>query len=405
MALFSRRDGGQKKADPTAIWFCAGSAFPTGYYRLLDAPEVAACIDRITAVIAGATIATFENTPKGDMRVRDTLSRFIDQTPWKPMSTRSQWMSWIVATLIGEGDGNAFCLPHTAGNNLTGLEPMPDAMAVTDGGNSYRIVWRGESYAPDEVLHFRLFADLLEPWRGRGYRASAGQIAGSLIQANELKTNLTSPSYKPPLVVAVNSDTDLSDEDSREEFRRRYLEDADAGKPWILPADFVSISQIKPLTLSDLAIRDTMELDKRTVAGIFGVPPFLLGLGSFNEQEYNGFIRTTVLPICKGIEQELTNKLLINKRRYFKFNRRHLFSYDLQTLINMDLAMSDRGYLNGDEVREDAFREPAGLDDYKVLENYIPYDMSGQQSKLVSDSDTGGGSTEPAAHDKEEEKE
>ena len=64
-------------------------------------------------------------------------------------------------------------------------------------------------------------------------------------------------------------------------------------------------------------------------------------------------------------------------------NRRKLYDYDLKTLIEIDNSMADRGYLNGDEVREDADRDPVGLTEYKVLENYIPYDMSGNQKKLT----------------------
>jgi hypothetical protein len=30
---------------------------------------------------------------------------------------------------------------------------------------------------------------------------------------------------------------------------------------------------------------------------------------------------------------------------------------------------------------------PAGLKDYKVLENYIPYEDSGKQKKLIQDGD------------------
>ena len=83
------------------------------------------------------------------------------------------------------------------------------------------------------------------------------------------------------------------------------------------------------------------------------------------------------------MEQEDTLKLLADHPdMYVQFSRRHLFDYDLQKLIAIDCSMADRGYLNGDEVREDAYRDPAGLTEYKVLENYIPYDMSGQQSKL-----------------------
>ena len=45
--------------------------------------------------------------------------------------------------------------------------------------------------------------------------------------------------------------------------------------------------------------------------------------------------------------------------------------------------MADRGYLNGDEVREDAERDPIGLTERRVLENYIPIDMAGMQKKLT----------------------
>jgi len=383
MGFFKRRS----RADPVTAFYASEGCAPVGYTRLLDAPEVGACVDRITAIISSATIALMENTRKGDKRVRDALSRFIDVTPWEPMSTRSAWMSWIVATLLTVGDGNALCLPHFSvvdGQRLiSGLEPMPGASLTRDEDHFYNATWQSRIYRPDEVVHFRLFADLDEPWRGRGYRVRASQVAASLKNTGQLKESLSSPDYKPPFVVTVSSDFDLKDPESREEFRKGFLENNEPGKPWVVPSDLLKVEQLKPLTLAELAIADTIELDKRTVASIFGVPPFLLGLGSYNEQEYNAFIRTVVLPICKSIEQELSSKLLISPSRYFKFNRRHLYAYDMKTLVDIDLAMADRGYVNGDEVREDSFREPAGLTEFKILENYIPYDQSGNQQKLV----------------------
>lgn len=394
MGLFNKRS----RADPVALWFSSEGCAPSGYHRLLDAPEVAACVDRICAIVSSATIHLMENGKKGDRRVKDELSRFMDTTPWGPMGTRATWMSWVVATMLTVGDGNAFVLPHVRRVNgqfiITGLEPMPGAAAIRDEDTVYKVIWKGSTFDPDEVVHFRLFADLDEPWRGRGYRVQAGKIAASLKQTGELKDSLSSPKYKPPMLVAVNSDADLSDPKKRDEFVENYLEHSEAGKPWVFSADLLNVSQQKPLTLADLAIKDTVELDKRTVASIFGVPPFLLGLGSYNEAEYNGFIRTVVNHICKVIEQTLTWSILISPSRYFRFNRRHLYAYDMKALIEMDLAMSDRGYLNGDEVREDSYRDPAGLTEFKVLENYIPYDMSGKQQKLVPKSGTAAGKGE-----------
>ena len=43
---------------------------------------------------------------------------------------------------------------------------------------------------------------------------------------------------------------------------------------------------IRDRSLNDLAIKDSVELDKKTVAGILDIPAFVLGIGSFNEKEW-----------------------------------------------------------------------------------------------------------------------
>ena len=46
--------------------------------------------------------------------------------------------------------------------------------------------------------------------------------------------------------------------------------------------------------------------------------------------------------------------------------------------------MGDRGWVTGNEARDRINLEPKeGLDELKVLENYIPANMSGNQSKLI----------------------
>lgn len=387
MSLFHRRS---KQAQTLlGYYFSPNGDLPPGYSRLVDAPEVAACINRIAAIISNATIYQMENTKKGDARVNDGLSRFVDINPWPGIATRNLWMNWIVTTMLGDGDGNAYVLPRVKDGEFDCLEPMPGASSYSVANDfKYRITWNGELFDPTEVLHFRLFADPSYPWKGRGYRVQAKRLADALEQTAAVKESLSSPNYKPPLAVFVNTDNDLSDEAKRDKFRDKYLDDARDGKPWILPAELVKIEQVKPLSLADLAIKDTVELDKKTVASIFGVPPFLLGVGTYNEKEYNSFIRTVIVPICSGIEQELTLKLLESPKRYFKFSRRRLYDYDLKTLIEIDNSMADRGYLTGDEVREDADRSPAGLNEFRALENFIPYGMAAQQNKLTQPKET-----------------
>lgn len=365
-------------------YLSADGDLPQGYHRLLDAPEVASCINRMAAIISSSTIYLMENTKKGDVRQRNRLSRFIDVDPWPDVATRQVWMNWIVTQLLGPGDGNAFVLPVLELRELKALRPMPGAAIQSDPLNGrYTVNWQNRSFEPNEVLHFRLFADPDEPWKGRGYRVQARRVADSLARSETIKAAMSSPDYKPPIVISVDSDADLTGKERRDEFRKNYIEDNEPGQPWILPEGFVKVQAIRPVTLSDLAIKDTVELDKKTVAAIFGVPLFLLGLGQFSQNEYNNFVKTVIEPICVGIEQELTLKLLRSESMYFQFNRRRLYSYDLASLIQLDLSMSDRGYMNGDEVREDAYRDPAGLTQFVRLENYIPTDMAGDQKKLI----------------------
>lgn len=385
MPLFKKKQ--QRSANsPLGVWFIGGgSELPAGYHRLLDSPEISACINRIAAIISSATIYLMENTDEGDVRVHDELARFVDINPWPNMATRQSWMNWIVTTLLGEGDGEAFVLPRTSGGKFTALEPMPGAVSIDNPAGGYFVQWRGYTYAPDEVLHFRLYADPDRPWKGRGVRVQANRLAASLNTTSQLKDMLNSPDYKPPLIVAVNSDNAFSDEAERENFRESYLSESKDGKPWILPADLVKIEQIKPMSLTDLAVKDTVELDKKTATAIFGVPGFTLGIGSFSEAEHNHAVRTVYVPICQGIEQELTLKLLASPRRYFKISRRRLYAYDLKNLIDMDLAMADRGYLNGDEVRADMDLDPVGLTERVRLENYILNEDTGKQKKLIQE--------------------
>lgn len=381
MPLFSRR---HKSPSIYSMYVSSDGSVPEGYTRLIDSPEVAACINHYAAVISSATIYLMRHTDEGDKRVINALSRFIDIDPCPGIGTRQTLMAWIVAKLLGDGDGNAFVLPHFSGDSLSCLEPMPGATAIGNAdGRSYVVQWKGRKYYPDEVMHFILFPDPDSPWKGRGLRLQAEKLAASLKQTGKLKDSLSSPDYKPPLIISVDSDSDLSQKAKRDSFRDMYLDETGSGKPWILPAGLMKVDQIRPLSLTDLAVKDTVELDKKTIGSIYGMPLFLMGLGKFDADEYNTHVKIHIIPIVTGIEQQMTLKLLTSDQMYVRLNRRHLYNYDLNTLVRLELSMSDRGFVNGDEVRAAALMDPAGLKDFRSLENYIPFDMADQQSKLT----------------------
>ena len=352
-----------------------------GYHYLMDAPEVAAAIWLIADLISTMPIHLMENRKNGDIRIHDQLARKIDVDPWS-LGTRQTWVHWIVETMLT--DGEAIVIPETAGMMIRDLIPAPDAYVQRPAGSrSYVARYAGHEFDADNILHFRLRPDPTYPWRGIGVQIQVQQVVDSIIQTAKTKTAYMSSEYKPPIVIGVDTDTDLSDKQKRSAFLKKMWSRERPDEPLIIPSSLMKVEQMKPLSLTDLAIRDGVELDRKTVAAIFGIPGFLLGVGSFNRDEYNTFIARTILPICRGIEQELTKKLLVSTERYFRFNARALYSYSLQELSQIALNMRNAGLMTGNEGRNWLDLPPMdGLDQLVLLENYVPADRLGDQKKL-----------------------
>ena len=382
----------QKRArEPTqkrSVAFVTNSGWETlecaGYTSLAHNPEVTTAVDTIARLIGSMTIHLMENTDNGDIRVKNELARKIDIDPNTYM-TRSAFVQWIVKTMMLDGDGNAVVYPETRRGILRNLQPIPAAFAsFIPDGFGYKVVISGREYDPDNVLHFVLNPGSYYPWLGEGYRVALSDVANNLKQAAATEKGFMSSKWKPSIIVKVDS---LTDEFSSPEGRRKLLEDyietTEAGEPWMIPADQFSVEQVRPLTLSDLALADFVQLDKRTVAAILGVPPFVLGVGDFHREAWNNFISSTIMPIARAIEQELTRKLLVSPNWFFRFNVRSLYNYELRDMAQVADDQFVRGIMTGNEVRDWIGMPPLeGLNELVILENYIPRGMIGEQNKL-----------------------
>lgn len=357
-----------------------------GYVSLDKNPEVIAACRVIADLISSMTIYLMENKENGDVRIRNELSRKVDIDPI-PTMTRKHWMDVIVMNLLLHGRGNSVVLPHTYGGIIQSLEPIAPYRVsfIQSTGYRYIVEIDGQQFDPADLLHFVWNPDKTYPWKGTGVNVALRDVVKILAQAKHTEKAFMESKWKPSVIVKVDGLTDeFSSPDGRRKLLKSYVESAEDGAPWLIPADQFSIEQVKPLTLADLAINDTVQLDKRTVAALIGVPPFVLGVGDYNQKQWNSFISSKILPIVRELEQEMTKKLILSPKWYWKFNILSLYDYDLNTIADIYCKLSDRGFVSGNETRDRIGLSPReGLDELRVLENYIPTDMSGQQKKLI----------------------
>ena len=381
-----KRDSTQTVKSPIAVWLADGDLSCAGYVSLDQNPEILTACRRIAQLIGATTIYLMNNTADGDKRIVNELSRAVDIEPM-PNMTRSTWMESIIMTLLLYGRGNAVVVPHTWKGLLQSLEPIAaDRVSFSPVGNSrrdYKVMIDGIPKDPANLCHFVYNPDKVYLWKGRGIDVSLRDLADNLKQARHTEKAFMSSEYKPSIIVKVDALTDeFANAEGRQKLLDSYVKPARTGEPWLIPAEQFQVEQVRPLSLADLAISDTVTIDKRAVAAIIGVPPYMVGVGEYNADEYNAFIKNVIMPLCKSIAAELTKKLLINPAWYWQFNAWSLIDYDMEKVSVLLLQGADRGFVNGDEWRDRMHLSPAGLKEYKVLENYIPYDKSGDQQKL-----------------------
>ncbi len=378
-------------------WIISG-----GYTTLDKNADVQICVNRIADIVSSMPIALMQNVKNGDVQIKNGLSRIVDIKPNKH-HTRKTFIQSVIREAFLKGDGNAIVLPKFISKEntylLESLEVLDmNKVTFNTTDDTYVIYYQGKTLNPDEVLHFAFIPSRNSSFIGEGYAPILKDVLSNISQGNATKQSFFKQP-KPALIIGVNSDNgELMDDDGQKSIRDSYTSNMENGKPWLIPADEINVHQIKPLSIKDLAINESLEVERKQIAAAFGIPSFVVGIGKFEKAEYNNFINTTIQNIADVIQQELSKKLLYSEGMYFKFKKRALMQYDIGELSTFSNESVKLGILNRNEVRNLFDYSPVdkeSMNEHSTLENYINIDDMSKQKKLiqVEPSEEGGENT------------
>lgn len=361
------------------------------YKPILSCNEVQTCLNVYAETIASMTIQLFEQTDEGAVRIRDALSRKIDIEPHHNM-IRHTWMSNLVRVMLAKG--NQITRPHYNGDLLDDLEPIaPTRVSFQhDGGCEYHILIDGVRYSPEELLHFVHNPDPERPYMGRGLELSMRDVVDSLRQSNATKNNLIKSPMPAVLIKVDGYDEKLKSPEGRSKIARQFVTAEKSGEPWVYAADSFEVTTVKPMTLTDLAIDKNIEMDKRAVASMMGIPPFLVGVGPFRLEEYQWWVATKAMPVAQIVQQTLTKGLIYSPDRFLRMSNWSLLNYDLTKVNNVCSTMVQANAMRRNEWRDKVGMPPdPAMNDMLVLENYLRVNQMQQNNPDPAGGDNGEG--------------
>lgn len=389
MKLFkrSREDPVQNQLD---IGYLSKHDFPSlmfqGYTTLDKHPEFVSAVDKVADLVSNMTLHLMSKDETGhETRVRDGLARKLDVNP-NDWMTRKTFINTIVRNLLLYG--NQVTIPKWGKDGqLENLFPVVNhKLKFNVKTMGYTISIGDKEIKRHELLHFVLNPDPHFPYIGLGHRIVLKDIVENLSMASVTKKAYMSQKYSPSMIIAVETDGDATTwPETRQSILDDYIASDQAGAPMVIPSSMMKVEKTSPLTLKDLAINEAVEIDKKTVAAVLGVPPYILGIGEFKVDEYNNFIETKIKSIATIIQQEMTKILIRSDDMFIRFNHHSLLNYSLTDWAKIGKDLKAIGVMNGNEVRSKVgleYEDNPDLNDFTMLENYLKLEDIGKQKKL-----------------------
>lgn len=332
----------------------AGGAITGGTYvseaMALRQATVFTCVKIISESVASLPIGLYRKTPQHE------LVEVTDHPALELIARPNNWMTWHELCQYwvthSELRGNAYAFKvRTGDGRVRELYPLrPDQVGVRqdyDWSLKYTVGAGKENingtYGPERVFHLRNFGTT--GYVGESTIALARDEIGLGLQMQKHASNLFKNGTNIGTVfLHPKTLSDPAYQRLKESIDKNFSGPKNTGRPFIAE-EGMTVEKLG-MTLEDAQFLDSRRFSKQEIAGLFGVPMFLLNdteksttWGSGLEQIGRAFLNFSLGPRLDRICDTLARELLNDKER-----RDHVFAFDTDQITLGDFASRMSGY-------------------------------------------------------------
>jgi HK97 family phage portal protein len=353
--------------------------------RALQIAAVYSCVRLLSESAGMLPCALYRRTDQGRERVEDhPVRRLLTDAPNPDIDAGEFWRT-IVAWMGIRGNAYAYVERNGAGIPI-GLWPISPTSVEVKRADSGRLVYQAqvdglEEWAPirepgglvraENMLHYRAFGLGTE---GLSPIGMARQQVGISFAAMSYIGGFFARDASPGGIVSVpGSLTDDQYERLTQQWRSlhegfdkaHHLALLEGGAKW----ENTTLSPV------DAAFLDTYKLTRADIAGIYGVPPHMIGdvdrstsWGSGIEQQSLGYVIYSLMPYLSRLERATTAKLFATgdgqgvggDEVYLKFNVNGLVRGDITARYAAYAQGRQWGWLSTNDIRRKEDEDPIG---------------------------------------------
>ncbi len=322
-----------------------------------DAMAIAAtyrCVTLLSESVASLRLQYMQR--KGGRYQEDTASDYHYLLTVQPQPEMSAFAFWSMAVQLMLLDGNAYIYPRYVMGELTDLvlchpksvahDPLANRYFVSDAFNGVF-----GTFEEKDIIH--LYLHTADGRRGESVLSHARRTMDIASAADEETENRFVNGGSVRGIIS-NDKTTTGFGEYQDKELEKTAESVDSrfsrGERIVSVPGQVDFKQIS-LSSTDMQFLESRKFTVREICRFFGVhPSFVFDDTSSNyksaEMANVAFLSNTLDPILKRIENELTRKLIPREmccKRKFQFDRRGIYSMDLQSLADYQKKTIESG--------------------------------------------------------------